>query len=116
MARDYLNIGPTPASEECQQLGPNYNNRKARAEMAAFINQIRRELGPEPEGARLAVKSFPHDYGTYSEVVCWFDDTLPDSVDYAFKCEGDIRDTWDDKAIIELAKHGADNGRLDDIA
>ena len=43
----------------------------------------------EPEGARLAVKGFTHDYGNYYEVVCYFTESLPDSVTYAYKCESD---------------------------
>ena len=51
--RDYIDIGATPASENCEQLGPNYDPQRARAECRAFIAQLRRQFGPEPEGAQL---------------------------------------------------------------
>lgn len=102
MSYDYVDIGPTPASEDCEQLGPNYNPNKARAECKAFINQIRRERGEEPFGARLTIKSNPHDFGTYLEVVCKFDENNEEAAEYAFSCEC-TAEYWDDEAKAELA-------------
>lgn len=99
--RDYLNIGPTPCDEKC--IGVGENRRKELAECRIFANQIRRVLGAEPDGARLIVKSFPHDFGTYSEVCCEYDDNLPASVEYAFKCESESPANWDAIAQAELA-------------
>ena len=100
--RDYIDIGATPASENCEQLGPNYDPQRARAECRAFIAQLRRQFGPEPEGAQLRIKSNPHDFGTYLEVVCYYDDMNEAATNYAFACESDARDTWDDEAVAEL--------------
>lgn len=100
--RDYLTIGEVPSGEDCEQLGSNYDGLKARAEHRAFINQLRRAFGPEPEGADLRIKSFPHDFGTYSEVVCYFDDNDEEAVNYAFKCEGETPEYWDSEALEEL--------------
>lgn len=99
--RDYIDIGSTPANEDCEQLGPNYDAQKARKECRAFIHQILRELGPEPEGANLAIKSNPHDFGTYLEVVCYFDDKNEKARNYAFRCEDTAVD-WDTIARREL--------------
>lgn len=101
--RDYLSIGSTPCDEPCAQVGSENYSTEMRRESAAFIAQLRRQLGPEPEGASLRVKSFPHDYGSYHEVVCYFDDQLPASVEYAFKCEAEAPANWDDQAKQELA-------------
>jgi hypothetical protein len=61
MARDYIDMGPTPCEEECLQVGsPNYAQR-ARSEFNRFIDLLRRTLGPEPEGAQLSVKANFHD-------------------------------------------------------
>ena len=105
MPRDYIDIGPCPPDEECEQVGPNYDSVKARRQMDAYIRQLRRELGPEPEGARLAIKSHPHDFGSYSDVVCYYDTDNEAAAEYAFKCEGEGPANWDDKALIELAKY-----------
>jgi hypothetical protein len=93
--RDYLTIGSAPCDEDCAQVGqPNYTWH-AREECQRFIQLIRKKLGPEPEGARLAVKSFPHEFGDYLEVVCHFDTDMPDAVDYAYRCESDALATWE---------------------
>ena len=57
---------------------------------------IRVKLGPEPVGAQLAIKSNPHDFGPYLEVVCHFDDQDEEAGAYAYKCESDGPRTWDD--------------------
>jgi hypothetical protein len=93
--RDYLTIGSAPCDEDCAQVGqPNYI-WQARKECQQFIQLIRKTLGPEPEGARLAVKSFPHEFGDYLEVVCHFDTDVPAAVDYAFRCEAETPATWE---------------------
>ena len=68
----------------------------AHEEGRRFIALLCKKFRPEPEGARLAVKSFLHDFGDYLEVVCYFDENLPDSVTYAMHCEDNLPATWDD--------------------
>lgn len=95
MSRDYLEIGSVPADEACEQLGPNYDPRKAKAEGRAYIEQLRRVFGREPRGARLILKANPHDFGTYHEVVCEYDDEDREAYDYALKIEANSPATWD---------------------
>lgn len=102
--RDYVDIGPTPPNEDCEQVGEHYNSRKARQECQAYIHQLRRFFGEEPEGARLSIKTHPHDFGSYTDVVCYYDTDIEASVEYAFKCESDGPSDWDDQALIELSK------------
>lgn len=90
----YVSIGPTPAEEECAQVGDENYESKAIAECIRFIELLRKKFGPEPDGARLSSKSFSHDYGSYREVVCYYNDSKPDSVEYAFKCENEAPGTW----------------------
>ena len=92
----FLSLAPTPVEEECAQVGTAEYHTKARAECLRFITLLRTKFGLEPEGARLAVKSFPHDFGDYLEVVCYFDETLPKSVEYAYRCEANLPANWDD--------------------
>ena len=65
----YLSLAPTPVEEDCAQVGTDDYTARARAECQRFITLLRKKFGPEPDGARLAVKSFPHDFGDYFEVV-----------------------------------------------
>jgi hypothetical protein len=92
--RDYVTLGPAPADEACAQVGDDFYAEKARAECRRFITLLRETFGPEPSGAYLTTKGFPHDYGTYYGVVCYFNERAPQSVDYAFRCEREAPTTW----------------------
>lgn len=97
--RDFLNIGSSPPEESCAQLSRDHYDEyvgKAKIECRAYIGALRKKLGNEPDGAALCIKSFPHDFGTYYEVVCYFDSKLEESVLYAFKCESEGPETWDE--------------------
>ena len=98
MARDYITIGSSPAGEDCAQVGSDNYAARARRECNVFIKQLRRQFGEEKGSARLAVKGFPHDFGTYYEVVCFYNDEDETGTDYAFKLEGAPPETWDDEA------------------
>jgi|SRR6516164_1560263 len=103
MSRDYLTIGSSPCDESCAQVGSSNYEVRYRKEMTVFINQIRRECGPEVGSARLGIKGFPHDFGTYHEVVCYFDDTDVEGIEYAFKVERETPAQWDAQAREELS-------------
>lgn len=100
---EYLEIGPVPSDESCQQVGTaSYDSTKARAECRAFANQIARVCGAPPFGAKLVVKSNPHDFGTYHEVAVKYDDSEPEAVDYAMQVESTSIPNWDSHAKLEL--------------
>jgi hypothetical protein len=93
--RDYISIGSSPYDEPCAQVGQPDYTRKARAECIRFIQLLRKTFGPEPEGAWLSVKWFEHDFGSYCEVICYYNTDIPASVDYALRCEAETPATWD---------------------
>jgi len=100
---DFIDVGSAPACEDCAQVrSPDYDDR-ARRECWAYVNQLRRMFGPEPDGAYLSVRSNPHDFGTYLSVTCSYEKTYPASVDYAFRCESEGPGEWDEQARQELA-------------
>ena len=101
--RDYLSISCSPASESCAQVGTeNYEVQSGR-ECRALIAQLRRQFGTEPMLARLSIRSFPHDFGSYKEVVCYYDDEDEEARDYAFRLESELPEFWDDEAKFDLA-------------
>ena len=103
---DYLTIGSAPCDEECEQAnvsGTNYE--RMRAECLALIRQIRRQLGTEPEGARLAAKFFRDGINGYYMVVCHYDSKTKAALDYAFRCEMECPARWDAQAKQELADY-----------
>ena len=95
--RYYIPIGPVPAEEECIQVREENYQERSRKECNRFIERIRQVLGSEPEGAKLAIKSFPHDFGNYLEVVCWYDENYPNSIKYAYCCESNAPIKWTDE-------------------
>ena len=99
MPRQYIELGQAPANEDCAQVGDLNYQVNARRECQSYIQAIRNYLGPEPDGAELSYKSFPHDFGSYYEVVCYYDENKPESVDYAFKCERQAPLTWTDGGV-----------------
>ena len=93
--RDYIEIGPTPPEEDCAQVGTENYHKDSRKECERYIEAIRKKLGNEPALARLAIKVFPHDFGSYREVVCYYDDMDETAMKYAFDCESNGPMTWD---------------------
>jgi hypothetical protein len=102
MASDYLTIGPSPAEENCASVGADNYGQQSQRECRAFVNQLVRQFGEPPYGARIAVKSFPHDFGSYREVCVIYDDVFEEAIDFAFKIEKESPAQWDDEAKKEL--------------
>ncbi|SRR6266571_3917744 len=105
MATDYVDLGPTPAEESCQQVGTAaYDEGEARRESRIYLEQIRRVCGVEPLGARLVIKGFAHDFGTYHEVVCRFNDESETATAYAYRLEAESPQCWDSEARAQLGR------------
>jgi hypothetical protein len=93
--RSYISIGPVPCDEDCAQVGQENYREQAIKECERFIELLRKTFGDEPGGARLAIKWFDHDFGSYCEVVCWYDTKDEKARDYAFRCENEMPLTWE---------------------
>ena len=98
----YFTLGPTPRDEACACVGEEDYTPRARAECRRFIALLRTKFGPEPDGARFGIKAFPHDFGTYVEVVIYFDEDLPASAAYAVHCDDHRPATWDEDQAVPL--------------
>jgi hypothetical protein len=73
--RDYYEIGATPIDEPCAATGEEDYSRRARMECRALINQLYRQLPHDAaDFIELRIKAHGHDFGTYYEVVAYFDD------------------------------------------
>ncbi len=104
--RDYIDIGPSPANEKCAQVGQADYARQARRECNRFIELLRKTIGEEPGSAYLATKSNPHAFGTYYEVVCYYDDTDEEATRYAVRCQDDAPTEWGDDSSENAAELG----------
>ena len=96
---DHLYIGPSPSDEDCAQIGITEGaQRLNRIECEAYIEALRKVYGDEPEGAYLESKAERHDFGSYREVVCYYDTDNRDAALYAFKVESGLR-TWEEAGM-----------------
>jgi hypothetical protein len=100
--KDYLCIGPSPSSETCAQVGEENYQEQAKKQCRAFLHQLERLFPKPPDGCYLSVKSFPHDFGTYYEVVCYFETDNEDSTKYAYNMENNSPENWDAAAVEEM--------------
>ena len=92
---DYLNIGAVPSGEDCLSAG----HANAKQEARIYRRQLEREF---PDGA-FVVKSFPHDFGIYYEVVALYsspEDTPMSQA--AWDAESSAAEFWDAQAKAEL--------------
>ena len=87
---DFINIGSTPAEEDCFGVG----NPLAQQECKLFMAQLEREF---PAGY-FAVKGFPHDFGRYYEVVAYLSENEADEGQNqaAYDAEGHANPLWDE--------------------
>jgi len=103
MNNDSMELGSTPVSEDCQQLGtPEYDPIIARGECRVFINQLLRQFSNKPENVRFRIKLNQHDFGEYYEVETIFDADDEKAVEYMFNIEANLPECWDEEAKIEL--------------
>lgn len=99
--RDYLNIGPGPADEPCAQVGSEQYSIIARHECRAYRDALIAHYGPPPGDIVLSVKAFPHDFGTYHEVVAYYDVDDNEQVQYVLRIEEGL-DYWPKKQLTQL--------------
>ena len=101
---DYLNLGSTPSDEDCAQVGsPDYQNR-ANKELDAYKAQLERMFPGLETHKRMEFKKmwFPHDFGSYGEIVITYDDDNELEAATAIEIEWNTPTNWDQEAIEEL--------------
>ena len=115
--RDYISIGSAPCNEDCVQVNPEGDyHQDMRAECLRFLELVSKKLGPEPQGASLAIKGNPHDFGTYYDVVCYFDDGNEEAREYALLCEAEAPATWGDDMLSPEKKAAFEARRAEKLA
>lgn len=97
-----LYLGPTPAEEPCAQVGQINYREQALKECRAYLRQLARHFGEPPPETRFALTRETHDFGTYFEVVVWYDPEDEASREFAFRTEDDLPARWDAQAREEL--------------
>ena len=106
MARDYITLGPTPMGEDCIQVGSEeYHNGDDKREVKRFCEMLQKRF-PEwsSEMVMFGKKTFPHDFGSYTEACVYYDDEKEESCEFAYFVEGNLPEMWDDETILHLKK------------
>ena len=94
--KDYLNIGSAPIEEDCVQVGTDNYMQDSRKECQRFVDLLNMKFPNKPNGVDFKIKSFPHEFGTYREVVVSYDDSVEEQVEFAFMVEDQTPLTWED--------------------
>lgn len=105
--RDYLTLGPTPSDEKCSQVGTDNYVEQSKKECTAYVHQLERLFttaidSKVPEDCYFGIKRFDHDFGSYREVVIYYDSDNEESSNFAFNVENNCPANWDDEAKKEL--------------
>ena len=95
---DCYELGPTPSDEDCIQVEPTGAYRPAMVAELHRYRDLLQQVMPVPDGipARFTIKFFPHDFGTYGEVVITYDAEDPQAIEFAWWAEAHTPTTWDD--------------------
>jgi hypothetical protein len=97
--RDYLEISTVPCGEKCAQVGTDNYRENVRKECRRYIKMLTKRFPYATSKNGFGIKWFPHDFGSYAEVVIYFDDQDEMSQAYAFHVEGNLPETWDDDEL-----------------
>ncbi|CAG9165631.1 hypothetical protein [Cupriavidus pinatubonensis] len=91
-------VGPVPCDETCAQVGQAEYEAQSRLECAVYIRQLQRIFGnPDPAILSFVRRGFPHDFGSYHEVVAVMTAAGAEVFD-----ESMLPMTWDHIARAEL--------------
>lgn len=93
--RDYIALGTAPIEEYCASLGESDYYEKVEPEARRYIALLEELFGEPPGNARWGIKSFAHDFGTYYEVVIYFEDESNEETEFAYSVENNLPETWE---------------------
>lgn len=101
MTQDFLTLGPTPFGEDCAQVGTSDYYVRAIEETRRYKEMLEKKFPDLPQGLTFETKAFPHDFGTYHEVVVVYDRDDQEQVNYALKVERHLPETWEDTDVVD---------------
>jgi hypothetical protein len=101
--KHFIEIGSSPIDENCVQieLCRCYINALL-IEVDIFKKQLERLFPITNPNNSFAVKTFQYNFDFYSVVVCYYDDSDKESVDFAFNIEANTPEKWDKEALEEI--------------
>lgn len=100
MKPDWISCGPTPPEEPC--TGNNGDQGRIRLENRQWKRQLE-EVFKHHTAIYFSVKSFPHDFGSYSEVCVNY--STPEGLVQALDVDSKLPYEWDKTAQEALADY-----------
>jgi hypothetical protein len=102
MAKDFISICNTPASEDCVQVSKTeYYMDKMLAECDRYKEMLQAKFA-DCTKVTIAVKTFPHDLGSYAEVVVKYDNEDIEALAQAIHIENNMPMNWTDTEPIKF--------------
>jgi len=104
--KNYLVLGSTPCNEDCAQVGNDNYYDQSQIELHVYGKYIHR-IFPQILASKtlyLKIKSFPHDFGTYRELVLYYDDSNEEELSLAYSIDEFLPRNWDEEALKELTE------------
>lgn len=98
---EYIELSSVPVTESCAQVGADDYHERSLLECRVYRSQLERQFPISEElgsDVYYKIKSFPHDFGSYREVVIYYNTDNDAAVEYAYKVEGDLPENWDEEA------------------
>lgn len=99
-----IELGSAPSDEACAQVGAENYSARARAECAAYKDQILRHY-PMPENVACGIRTSlnPHEFGSYRELSAVYSCFRGEQWAMAIECDskGVLR-TWDNASRLAL--------------
>ncbi|HRO59092.1 MAG TPA: hypothetical protein PK177_08005 [Burkholderiaceae bacterium] len=102
MFSEYVTIGAAPGEERCAQLGSDDYEADSRVECTVFKRMLERLFPTDGTAIRYQVRKFPHDFGSYREVVICAPEGTPGFLVKATEVEHNVPVQWDAIARYEL--------------
>jgi len=96
MSMEWLELDPTPANEECQQVGPKYDRQLALIEAKLFIRQMQEQF-PNHSDVEYKIKNYYSGDYSYYEVRIVYDPNCEVSIEQAYDIESNVWTEWTDK-------------------
>ena len=107
-------IGIAPTDEECAQTGIHARYQDLQLlECRVYRAAIIARYGPPPSGARLRVRTWQHDFGTYKELCIELEDGNEAAAEWANRAQGGIGRWSDVFMTAPVAYWHPDQPRID---
>lgn len=90
--RDYIEIGTTPCNESCCQVGRDNYSKYGLLEAREFKRMLKSIYADKLDLVTFSIKTFPHDFGSYYDVVVYYDND--EGMNEAYEIEDSYPTDW----------------------